>query len=69
LIAATILDRYLRTPRHGITSQKMSDREGSLGLLELAGAAVLTPHTQPAQTSTFHGGGGQGAGGGASGAY
>jgi hypothetical protein len=47
----------------------MSDREGSLGLLELAGAAVLTPHTQPAQTSTFHGGGGQGAGGGASGTY
>jgi hypothetical protein len=69
LVAATILDRYLRTPRRGITSQKLSDREGPLDLLQLAGASVLTPRTQPAQTSAFHAGGGQGAGGGAHGTY
>jgi hypothetical protein len=70
LAAAVALDRYLRTPRRGITSQKLSDHVGTLDLLQLAGSAAMTPHAQRQEaTQTFQPGGGQFGGGGASGRY
>jgi hypothetical protein len=72
LIAGIALDRYLREPRNGFTSQRLSDREGPLDVLQTAGAAVLThggntsgPQPEPPVT----GGGGRFGGGGASGSF
>lgn len=69
--AAVAIDRMFRTPRRGLTSTKLTDHEGPLDLLQLAGAAVLTtaqakPEAQPAG---FQPGGGQFGGGGSSGSY
>jgi uncharacterized membrane protein YgcG len=69
LLVTAALERFLRTPRGGITSQKMSDRKGPSSLLQLAGTAALTPHTHPAESPTFQGAGGHAGGGGASGTY
>ena len=69
LAAAVALDRWLRRPRRGITSRKLRDAEGVLGLLELAGAATLTPHAAPQPARGLTPGGGQFGGGGASGGY
>ena len=67
---AVALDRYLRTPRAGITSEKLTDREGPLSLLQLAGSAVITPQGQPREAAPdFQAGGGHFGGGGASGRY
>ena len=72
LAAALALDRYLRPPRNGLTSESLTNREGPLDLLQTAGAAVLTrhaapehPHSEPPVTP----GGGRFGGGGASGRY
>jgi len=50
LVVAVAVDRLLRTPRNGITSEKLRDDQ-ALRLLELAGSAAITPaaprHDQP----------------------
>jgi hypothetical protein len=72
LAAGVALERYLRTPRNGLTSAPLTTREGPLDLLQIAGAALLAKHagpeTPPAE-STFEGSGGKFGGGGASGSY
>jgi uncharacterized membrane protein YgcG len=73
LIIGVALDRYLRTPRDGFTSQAISSRESPLDLLQTAGAAVLAQGSaasasQPAEASVV-GGGGRFGGGGASGSF
>lgn len=72
LVSGIALERYLRQPRNGMTSAKLTDREGPLDLLQTAGAAVLagrpavdTPQVAPAVTQ----GEGRFGGGGASGSY
>lgn len=69
LVAALGLDRFLRTPRSGVTSQKMSDGDGPLALVELAGAAGVSAQGPQAPERGFKGGGGSFGGGGASGEY
>lgn len=72
LVAGFALDRYLRQPRNGVTSQALEDREGPLELLQTAGAALLaqrtTPGIPPAEPGAAPGEGRFG-GGGASGGY
>jgi hypothetical protein len=72
LVSGIALERYLRQPRNGVTSTKLTDREGPLDLLQTAGAAVLagrpavdTPQVAPAVAQ----GEGRFGGGGASGSY
>jgi hypothetical protein len=67
LAAAILLERYLRTPRRGITSRPLDAPAGLADLLQLAGAASLTP--QPQATAPYRGGGGGFGGGGASGEF
>ena len=69
LAAAVALERWLRRPRGGITSSKLRDREGAMGLLELAGAAALTPQPPAPQARGIAPGGGEFGGGGASGSF
>ncbi|MEP6885502.1 MAG: hypothetical protein ABJC66_12200 [Gammaproteobacteria bacterium] len=69
LALAAAIDRYLRTPRRGITSLKLAEDDESAGLLQLVGAASLTPPVAQGAGSGFKGGGGTGGGGGASGTY
>ena len=72
LAAGVVLDRYLREPRKGFTSQPLSDRESPLDVLQTAGAAVLTHTSQsaaPQPEASVAGGGGRFGGGGASGSY
>lgn len=70
-LALTIgLERYLRTPRRGITSVKLAGAADAFKLLPLLGAAALTPHAAagaPAADPKFTSGGGKFGGGGASG--
>jgi hypothetical protein len=72
LVAGFALDRYLRQPHDGVTSQALEDREGPLDLLQTAGAALLaqraTPGTPPVEPGVTPGEGRFG-GGGASGGY
>jgi hypothetical protein len=63
------LDRYLRTPRRGITSNQFAEKKGSLDLLQFVGASALAPQTAQQPSPQFKGGGGGGGGGGASGNY
>lgn len=63
------LDRYLRTPRRGITSNQFAERKGSLDLLQLAGASALAPQSVQHSDAQFTGGGGRAGGGGASRSY
>ena len=72
LIASATLDRYLREPRDGLTSASLSQREGPLDLLQIAGTGLLAKHAGPEPPSSdaaFEGGGGKFGGGGASGSY
>lgn len=72
LIAGAGLDRYLRRPRNGLTSSKLTDRDGPLDLLQTAGAAGLAPRSVPETPPPEAGytpGGGRFGGGGASGGY
>jgi hypothetical protein len=66
------VDRYLRQPRNGFTSARLTDREGPLDLLQTVGAAVLpqsgSPGSQPLQPAAAQHDGRFG-GGGASGSY
>lgn len=72
LIAGVALDRYLREPRGGLTSESLTRGEGPLDLLQVAGTALLAhraaPESQPAAPG-FEGGGGKFGGGGANGRY
>ena len=69
LAVAALLDRWLRTPRGGFTSQPLDGRGGAAGLMESAGAAVLLgPAAAPADGGQA-GQGGRFGGGGASGQY
>jgi uncharacterized membrane protein len=67
LIVTLVLDRWLRTPRGGVTSLPIAKRPQLLGLTELAAAASLTPSGAGAGDPRFSGGGGTYGGGGASG--
>jgi hypothetical protein len=72
LVAGTVLDRYLRQSRDGITSAKLTDREGPLDLLQTTGAAVLAGRAAPeglTAAPTVTQGEGRFGGGGASGSY
>jgi hypothetical protein len=74
LLLTLVLDRVLRTPHRGVTSQRFKESAGALDLLQLAGATALaTPSIQPAANQSpspqLAGRGGQGGGGGASGSY
>jgi hypothetical protein len=70
LLVSITIERYLRIPRGGITSRPLRAEGESLGILGIAGSAVLTPHSPPsAATSSFDGSGGRFGGGGASGQY
>jgi hypothetical protein len=74
LLLTLVLDRLLRTPHRGITSQRFKEHAGAFDLLQLAGASALAaPSIQPAAYQSpdpqFAGRGGQGGGGGASGSY
>jgi hypothetical protein len=69
LVAAVVLDRWLRVPRHGVTSKAIS-RKDDLSLLEAAAVAISLPSTepQPGEPQREQGGGSFG-GAGASGRY
>jgi hypothetical protein len=72
LVAGMTLDRYLRQPRSGVTSAKLTDREGPLDLLQTAGAAVLAGRAAPegpAAAPAVTPGEGRFGGGGASSGY
>lgn len=51
LLLAMMLDRYLRTPRRGMTSHGEGEGSGALDLLQLGGAAALSPQRRPARPS------------------
>lgn len=69
LVLALALDRYLRTPRAGITSRDVGLGKDALGLLQLVGAGALTPSATQPPGAPFKGAGGGFDGGGASGGY
>jgi hypothetical protein len=71
LLLAVGLERYLRTPRRGITSFQIGGGGRALELLQLAGAAALLPKSSQsgATADPFKGGGGTFGGGGADGSY
>jgi hypothetical protein len=68
LLAALGLDRYLRTPRRGISSQQFDQGSAALDLVQWIGAGALSPRAAP-QTAPFKGGGGGFSGGGADGSF
>jgi hypothetical protein len=70
LVVSMAVERYLRVARGGITSRQLRETADPAGILGIAGSAVLTPQSPPAQaTPSFQGGGGGFSGGGASGKY
>jgi hypothetical protein len=69
LAIAVLLDRLLRQPRAGITSQRLSDGDDHLNLLELAGAAAIAPGPRTGPASAASASDGRFGGGGASGSY
>jgi hypothetical protein len=68
LLAALGLNRYLRTPRRGITSRQLGDGTAALDLMQWVGAGALSPNAAP-QAAPLKGGGGTFSGGGADGSY
>jgi len=66
LLVTIVLDRWLRSARAGITSQREADDDAAIAALELAGVAA-TPASEPARG--FRGEGGGFGGGGAGGSY
>jgi hypothetical protein len=68
LLAAVGLDRYLRTPRRGITSHQVGEGTAALDLVQWVGVGALSPKAAP-QDAPFKGGGGTFGGGGAGGGY
>ena len=69
LVAALGLNRYLRTPRRGITSLQLGEGSAALDLAQWVGAGALAPRAAPQADAPFKGGGGMGGGGGADGSY
>jgi len=69
LLAAMGLDRYLRTPRRGITSLQLSEGTAAMDLVQWVGAGALSPRATPQADAPFKGGGGGFSGGGADGRY
>ena len=69
LLVTIALDRYLRTPRCGITSNPFAENKGPLDLLQLAGASALAPPSIQPSDAPLKGGGGTFGGGGASRSY
>lgn len=71
LAVGLVLDRRLREPREGVTSARLTAREGPLDLLQLAGASVLAQRDAPAARPEdgFTPGGGRYGGGGAGGSW
>ncbi len=69
LLVALRLERYLRTPRRGITASQVGEGGNALDLLQIAGAAALSPRSSPPAVEQFKGGGGTFGGGGADGSY
>ena len=69
LILALVLDRYLRTPRRGITSHQIGAAGGAMDLVQMFGAAALSPEAAAQTDTPFEGGGGKFGGGGADGSY
>jgi hypothetical protein len=69
LLVSIILERYLRVARSGITSRQVRREGDSVGILSIAGSAVLTPHSPPKAAPSFEGAGGRFGGGGATGQY
>jgi hypothetical protein len=74
LIAARVIERALRTPRNGITSQDIEDRNAALDLAQVGGSIIATHNstataadTPPAESVA--GQGGEFGGGGASGRF
>lgn len=67
-VAGLALERWLRVPRAGITSSPLAPRSNAEDLLQVAGAAQLSP-ARPAPPEPFDGGGGNFGGGGASGRF
>jgi len=72
LIVGVAADRYLRQARNGLTSASLTQREGALDLLQIAGTALLAKHAAPEPPPAepgFEPGGGRFGGGGATGGY
>ena len=72
LIGSSIAERLLRSPRRGITSRQLEDRNTMLDMAEIAGTALITPvdkHAASEAPPSMQGGGGSFSGGGASGKY
>jgi hypothetical protein len=71
MVLMYIVTRYLKTPRHGITSQQNDDPElAALRQVEgLVIAETYHPTAAPAQSDAFQFGGGSSGGGGATGEY
>ncbi len=70
LFAAIALERWLKTPRNGISSNPIGTGNGPFGWLQQAGAAALTPMSPPdVPPPPVQGGGGSFAGGGAESSY
>ncbi len=71
LLPAIAIERYLRTPRKGITSKNIGDSATAQKLLEVMGTAVMAPQTAqtPPESAGYQGQGGGFGGGGASGRY
>src|SRR5262249_54111610 len=68
LCASIALERYLRVTRGGVTSGPVRDEGDSVGILGIAGSAVLAPQS-PHAAPSLEGGGGRFGGAGASGEF
>lgn len=70
LVVCVCTNRWLLTPRRGITSNKIDDPDEALDVLQMASTAALpTPPPNAAAPAQIEGGGGKFSGGGASGDY
>lgn len=72
LVAAVTLERWLREPRDGLTSTKLTEREGLADLVQLAGVASMRAPSvpdAPGGPPDVTPGGGRYGGGGASGSF
>jgi hypothetical protein len=72
LVVGVAVDRYLRRTRNGLTSAPLTQSEGALDLLQIAGTALLAQRAAPEPASAEPGiesGGGRFGGGGATGNY
>jgi uncharacterized membrane protein YgcG len=68
LAVAIAIERALRRSRDGLTSRRVVADDAVLDLLQLGGAAAMSPGSAP-RPDTYAGGGGRFGGGGASGGF